>query len=80
MTNWWGSGNGSGASSVAYTTLKIAVFGPMPSARAVMAAIEKPRAFISPRTANRRSDHSTLMATLPKQSGGLQVHGQREVH
>jgi hypothetical protein len=50
--------NGSGASSVAYTMLKMAVFGPMPRANARTAAAESPGAPISPRTANLKSDHS----------------------
>src|SRR5918996_2763081 len=43
LTSWSGSGYGSGASSVAYTMLKIAVFGPMPRANATTAAAESPR-------------------------------------
>src|SRR5919106_4225267 len=61
LTSWSGSGNGSVASSVAYTMLKMAVFGPMPRASATTAAAESPGAPISPRTANVRSDHSIAM-------------------
>src|SRR6266436_282165 len=49
--------------------LKIAVFGPIPSASALMTASENPGAFSSIRTANRRSDHRTLM-TLREQANG----------
>ena len=41
MTRRSGSGNGTGFSSTALTTEKIAVFAPMPSARAATAAIVK---------------------------------------
>ena len=41
MTRRSGSGNGTGFSNTALTTEKIAVFAPMPSARAATAAIVK---------------------------------------
>jgi len=66
LTSWSGSGNGSGASSVAYTMLKMAVFGPMPRASARTAAAESPGAPISPRTANLRSDHSIAISQTHK--------------
>ena len=69
ITSWSGSAYGSGASRVACTTLKIAVFGPMPSASAAMAARENPGAFITSRRANRRSDHSTVMSLLRRAQG-----------
>ena len=61
--------------------LKMAVFGPMPSASAPIAAAANPGAFIRSRTAIRRSDQRTLMPYLPRErtTAHMQVHRQREV-
>ena len=42
MTRLFGSGNGTGLSSTAFTTVKIAVFVPMPRVSAATAAMVKP--------------------------------------
>src|SRR5881392_1092057 len=49
------AGYGSGRSSTAFTTLKMAVFAPMPSARVSTATAVKPGFFSSWRKANLRS-------------------------
>ena len=41
--------------------LKMAVFGPMPNATAMMTAVENPGALFITRTADLRSDEKTLM-------------------
>src|SRR4029453_10908911 len=69
LTSWSGFEYGSGANTVAYTMLKIAVFGPIPRASATTAAAESPGAPISPRTATLKSDHS--IAILQKHEGIL---------
>jgi hypothetical protein len=49
--NFSDSGYGSGRSSTAFTTLKMAVFAPIPSASATTAMMVKPGAFASMRSA-----------------------------
>ena len=61
LASWSGFENGSGANSVAYTMLKMAVFGPMPRASATTAAAESQGVALSPRTAVLRSSHSISM-------------------
>src|SRR5690348_7587544 len=54
-TSWPGSGYGSGLSRTALTTLKMAVFAPMPSASVSTATAVKPGCFNNWRMANLRS-------------------------
>src|SRR5436853_7888679 len=56
------SGYGSGRSRTALTTLKIAVFAPIPSESAKMAMKVKPGCFSNCRNANRRSSSMILLA------------------
>src|SRR2546426_9327279 len=58
ITSRSGSMNGSGLSNTAFTTLKIAVFAPMPSASETTAMNEKPGFFVSVRNPYRRSCQS----------------------
>lgn len=55
MTRRSGSGKGNGRSNTAFTTLKMAVFAPMPRASVITAMAAKPGRFKSERTAYRRS-------------------------
>src|SRR5690348_2251062 len=55
--------------------LKIAVFGPIPSAKAAMTASENPGAFLSIRTAKRRSDHRALMMLARRHAYGQGTFG-----
>ena len=63
-----GSGYGSGRSSTALTTLKMAVLAPMPSARTRIAAIAKPGRLRRTRTAYRRSRPRVSRAGRPRRS------------
>src|SRR3989442_11352396 len=62
---WSGSGKGSGRSSTPYTTVKIAVLAPMPSARVNTATDVNPGLFASIRAAYRRSCQMVLIPYLP---------------
>src|SRR2546428_201792 len=55
VTRRSGSGKGNGCSSVAFTTLNIVVFAPMPSARVNTDTVANPGLRIHMRTANRTS-------------------------
>jgi hypothetical protein len=62
-----GCGNGSGRNSVALTTLKIAVFAPIPSASIITASAVKPGFFHNIRAPYRRSCSSVCI--IPPQPG-----------
>src|SRR5436190_9842579 len=59
-----GSANGSGLSSAALTTLKMAVLAPMPSASVRTATAENPGDFLSPRIAYAASCFESLQIAL----------------
>src|SRR5438477_5887730 len=79
-----GSRYGSAFSNTALTTLKMAVFAPMPSARVSTATAVKPGFFTSWRKANLRSLitqrlHRIDLRRAPgRQPAGQQCHGSQE--
>src|SRR5271154_3858268 len=64
-TSRLGSGKGSGCKSTAFTTLKIVVVAPIPSARVRMATAAKPGLFASIRSPYRTSCHSVCIVRFP---------------
>ncbi|MGH7446554.1 MAG: hypothetical protein ACRELT_03280 [Longimicrobiales bacterium] len=71
-----GDSYGSGRSTTPFSTLKIALFAPIPSARVRMAMNANPGARASERKAYRTSENSSAMRS--SMTGGCRRHPQDE--